>query len=81
MIKNNKPPIRADGIAILMDFERITYTANPANRQIMAVRVPEANIPKSTIDATDRKKILSAIIFMVDPNMKNATAVAAALHP
>ena len=69
------------GTAILTDLERNTYIKIPANIHAIAVRVPEANISFVTMIAVRIKNILSFFILDVMPKIKNATAVAAALHP
>ena len=79
-LKNKKPTIAA-GTAILTDLDRKTNTTIPANKQKMAVRVPDANIPLITKAATTRKNHLSSLNFVVIPKIINATADAAALQP
>jgi hypothetical protein len=78
--KNKKPAI-AKGMAILIDFESTIYTANPANIQKIAVRVPDANILLMTIIPIIMKSHLYFFNFEVIPIIRKATDAAAALQP
>ena len=71
----------AAGIIILMDFDNTRYSAKPANKQKIPVRVPEANMLLTTNIPTKRKNNLSKLRFEVMPKMRNATPAAAALQP
>ena len=54
---------------------------NPAIKVIIAVLVPDWNIPHNTTTPVKKKKILSNFILDVMPKTRNATADALALHP
>ena len=69
------------GMAILNDFDRMTYEARPAPRHAIAVRVPEENMPQMTRIARTPQRIRSLVSLDVMPKMTNAVAVAAALQP
>lgn len=69
------------GINIFTDFAKNKYTTNPAIKVIMAVLVPDWNIPQMTAAAVNKKKNLSNLILDVIPKIRNATADALALHP
>jgi hypothetical protein len=80
-INRKNPPIMAHGTRIFTDLAKNRYTTNPAINVIMAVLVPDWNIPQITAAAVNKKNILSYFILEVIPKIKNATADALALHP
>ena len=80
-INRRNPPIIADGTRIFTDLAKNKYTTNPAIKVIIAVLVPDWNIPQITIAVVNMKKILSNLILEVIPKIKNAIADALALHP
>jgi hypothetical protein len=80
-MNRKNPPIMAHGTNIFTDLDKNRYTTNPAINVIMAVLVPDWNIPHITAAAVNKKNILSYFILEVIPKIKNATADALALHP
>jgi hypothetical protein len=70
-----------NGIAILNDLDKMTYTIKPPAKQKMAVRVPDWNMPQITHMLTAKKNNFSHLILLVIPIIRNTTADAAALHP
>ena len=80
-INKKNPPIIALGIKILTDLAKNKNTIKPAIIVIMAVLVPDWNIPHMTAADVRKKNSLSIFIFEVIPNIINAMADALALHP
>ena len=74
-------PTIALGTIIFIDFDKTRKTAKPPIIQNIAVRVPDWNIPHTTAIDTKMKKILSFVILDMIPNIRNATAAAAAWQP
>ena len=69
------------GTNILVDFAKNKKTTKPAINVIIAVLVPDWNIPQMTATAVIKKKILSILNFDVIPKIRKATADALALQP
>ena len=69
------------GTRILTDLDKNKKTIPPAIKVIIAVLVPDWNIPQMTATAVNKKKILSDFNLDVIPNIRNAMAEALALHP
>ena len=80
-MKMKNPPIIALGNKILVDLAKNKKTTNPAIKVIIAVLVPDWNIPQMTAAAVIKKKILSNFILDVIPKIRKATADALALQP
>ncbi len=78
-----KPNMMVTGMAILKDLERNTYMETPKAKQNMAVLVPEANIVHVHARPVMKKNIRSfpQMLLCDTETMKNATALAAMLHP
>ena len=77
----NNPVANEKGTAIFIDLDKNMYTINPVAKQIIAVLVPDWNIPHITAMETDKKKYLAFLILFVIPKIINADAAAAAWQP
>ena len=69
------------GINNLFDLDKNRNTINPAIIVIIAVLVPDWNIPHVTAAAVIRKNILSNFNLEEMPKIRKATADALALQP
>lgn len=74
-IIKKKPKITDTIAAIFIDFDRKTYAVIPRIKHAIAVRVPDWNIAQVQANAVIRNMIRCFLILLVNPKIKNATAV------
>ena len=77
-INKKKAPIIALGTRILTDFDKNKKTIKPAINVIIAVLVPDWNIPQMTKALVAAKKRRSQVILLVIDTIINTTEADAA---